>query len=115
MSEIKDLVIGTGQETVQNGDVVTVTVRSNLRDSTVIDSGAYPITFAVGRGPVVNGLQSGILGMRTGGHRRLALRSDQAFGQEGIAQVPGGTKNIYGCNPSKHFAPRKRTQIPGSC
>jgi FKBP-type peptidyl-prolyl cis-trans isomerase FkpA len=52
-----------------------------------------PFRFVVGTGNVIKGWDQGVLGMKVGGHRRLTIPADLAYGDVGAGDVipPGAT------------------------
>jgi FKBP-type peptidyl-prolyl cis-trans isomerase FkpA len=52
-----------------------------------------PLRFTVGRGEVIKGWDQGVLGMKTGGQRRLIIPAGLAYGDRGAGGVipPGAT------------------------
>ncbi|MBN1427480.1 MAG: FKBP-type peptidyl-prolyl cis-trans isomerase [Anaerolineae bacterium] len=87
--QIKDLVIGTGPE-AQSGDMVSVHYTGWLTDRTKFDSsldGGQPIEFVLGQGNVIVGWDQGVVGMKVGGKRRLAIPPDMGYGEQGAGGV----------------------------
>src|SRR5690242_21848275 len=60
---------------------------ANMLQPTVRRSGDT-VTFVLGRGNVIRGLEEGIRGMRLGGVRQLVIPSTAGFGHEGRLNVP---------------------------
>jgi peptidylprolyl isomerase len=63
-----------------------------LLDGTVFESTrdiGQPIVFVPGRTALINGLEQGVIGMRTGGTRRLIIPPELAFGSEGRRNQAG--------------------------
>ncbi|MFO0959265.1 MAG: FKBP-type peptidyl-prolyl cis-trans isomerase [Isosphaeraceae bacterium] len=86
ITRITDVKVGTGPA-VKKGDTVTVHYVGKLRDGTEFDSskkGGQPIDFPVGQGMLIRGMDTGIVGMRPGGVRRLEIPASQAYGEKGI-------------------------------
>ena len=49
--------------------------------------GRGPFTFKLGAGQVIRGWDQGVQGMKVGGHRRLVLPPDFAYGARGAGSV----------------------------
>jgi len=80
-----DLLIGQGQEAT-DGKIVEVRYTGWLAGGKKFDSTEScdkPMTFRIGAGDVIKGLDQGIAGMREGGKRRLVIPPDLGFGKQG--------------------------------
>jgi FKBP-type peptidyl-prolyl cis-trans isomerase len=75
-----DVLKGEG-ESVVCGSTVTVNYASFNENSLPLDSttGKKPMTFKVGGKQVIKGLENGVVGMRTGGKRKIAIPSSLAY------------------------------------
>ena len=97
---VDDLVTGTGP-LVEIGDVLTVNQVGWLYDSSKPDNkgqqidAANGVTFVLGAGQVISGLEQGITGMRVGGKRRIQIPPDLAFGPTGSGAVPPDTPVVF--------------------
>jgi FKBP-type peptidyl-prolyl cis-trans isomerase FkpA len=98
---ITDVTIGTGA-TVANGMNVTITYAAYLYKNgaidskgTLVDPGAQPYNFTVGAGKVIPGVDIGIVGMKVGGHRLLAIPASQAYGASGSGGVPPNSGILF--------------------
>ena len=88
---IEDITVGTG-DMVEAGQAVIVSYIGMLEDGTVFDSSEEQgenLIFTAGVGQAIEGLDIGILGMRTGGTRRLSIPSHLAFGRSGMCTSDG--------------------------
>lgn len=107
ISEFKaeDISEGSGPE-IQEGDLVEVKYRGWTYDSNKIDGkGALVFDNAtdkttlkinLGRDEILLGWQEGLLGMKTGGKRRLFIPFPMAYGEAGVGTiVPPKTDLIY--------------------
>jgi FKBP-type peptidyl-prolyl cis-trans isomerase SlpA len=67
---------------VDVGSTVTLHLALTLEDGTVAEStfGDEPLTFTMGDGTLVHGLELALYGLRPGDTQRLALYPEQAFG-----------------------------------
>ena len=84
---VKDTTVGTGPA-VKSGDTVTVHYVGTLTDGKEFDSSrkhGQPFTFEVGKGRVIKGWDAGLVGMKVGGHRKLTIPSDLAYGDRGMS------------------------------
>lgn len=67
---------------VKEGDKVRVHYTGTLEDGTVFDSseGGEPLEFQVGSGQIIEGFESGIMGMEEGEQRKLSVPPEKAYG-----------------------------------
>jgi FKBP-type peptidyl-prolyl cis-trans isomerase len=93
-----DLKIGQGQEAAE-GKIVEVHYIGWLEDGKKFDSThncPRPLTFRMGTGDTIKGLNEGISGMREGGKRRLIIPPELGFGKQGGGGViPPNATLIY--------------------
>jgi FKBP-type peptidyl-prolyl cis-trans isomerase SlpA len=80
---------------VNAGSTVTLHLSLMLEDGTVAEStfDGEPLTFVMGDGTLVHGLELALYGLRSGDTQRLALYPEQAFGPhdpERIHRLPRG-------------------------
>ncbi len=68
---------------VKSGDTVHIHYTGTLTDGTVFDSsdGRDPLTFEVGSGQIIPGLDVAIPGMAVGDKKIVEVPADQAYGQ----------------------------------
>jgi peptidylprolyl isomerase len=66
----------------KSGDMVTVEYSGSLADGTVFDSNmnATPLTFIIGQGRVIRGLEEGVTGMSRGETKTVRVPVDKAYG-----------------------------------
>ncbi|HLZ71940.1 MAG TPA: FKBP-type peptidyl-prolyl cis-trans isomerase [Dehalococcoidia bacterium] len=87
--QYQEISMGSGA-TAQPGQLVTVNYTGYLDDGTVIDrspgQSGQPVSFTLGLGQVVNGLDLGIAGMNVGGKRRIIV--PYALGYGAVGQIP---------------------------
>lgn len=100
---ITDLVAGTGTAAAA-GSFVTINYTGWLFNSSQPDNrgtqfdtsvGKTPLSFFVGFGSVIEGLDTGIVGMKVGGSRRLQIPPDLAYGSSGSGGIPGNATLIF--------------------
>ncbi|KAA0920419.1 FKBP-type peptidyl-prolyl cis-trans isomerase [Aquicoccus porphyridii] len=67
---------------VKKGDTVHIHYTGTLQDGSVFDSseGRDPLSFTVGSGQIIPGLDAAMEGMSVGDTRRVEVPSDQAYG-----------------------------------
>jgi FKBP-type peptidyl-prolyl cis-trans isomerase len=92
--KIEDLVVGEGNAVVK-GSTVTIRYdgflnRGDKFQDQVISS------FRVGRREVVAGLEHGVIGMKTGGRRRISFGPHLAYRDAGVpGTVPSNAKLVF--------------------
>lgn len=96
---MKDEVVGTG-DTAAAGDTVTVNYVGALTNGTVFDAsakhGTDGFTFTLGAGQVIKGWDQGIVGMKVGGKRMLAIPAALAYGSQAVGNViPANSPLIF--------------------
>ena len=95
--QIQDITIGTGDQ-VKSGDTVTVNYLGTLVDGTKFDS-SYdrntPFTTQIGVGQVIRGWDEGIVGMKTGGKRRLVVPAQLGYGSQSVGGIPPNSTLIF--------------------
>jgi FKBP-type peptidyl-prolyl cis-trans isomerase len=93
-----DLRPGQGQEAVE-GKIAEVHYTGWLEGGKKFDSTEdcpRPLTFRIGAGDVIKGLDEGIAGMHEGGKRRLVIPPELGFGKQGGGGViPPNATLIY--------------------
>ncbi len=94
---IQEISEGQGDGVVV-GDTITVNYIGVLPDGTVFDSSEIhgePFTFTVGQGKVIQGWEQGLLGMKEGGRRLLAIPPALGYGAQAIGQIPANATLIF--------------------
>lgn len=87
---MQDLAVGSGT-LVEEHATVSVHYTGLLADGTVFDSSiprGEPFSFTVGEHAVIRGWESGLLGMRVGGKRRLEIPPELAYGSRSTGPIP---------------------------
>jgi FKBP-type peptidyl-prolyl cis-trans isomerase SlpA len=77
------------QYSVNVGSTVTLHLAMTLEDGSVAETtfGEEPLTFTMGDGTLVHGLELALYGLRPGDTQRLALYPEQAFGLRDPARI----------------------------
>jgi len=95
---LTDLKVGQGAEATQ-GKVVDVRYTGWLVNGTKFDAseeGHPPLTFRLGAGDVIRGLDEGVTGMKEGGKRKLVIPPELGFGKTGGGGViPPNATLVY--------------------
>ncbi len=80
-----DLEMGDGPE-AKRGKLVSVYYTGKLDDGTVFDSneGKAAYMFKLGEGQVIKGWDQGLVGMKSGGKRRLIVPAKLGYGRRGV-------------------------------
>jgi FKBP-type peptidyl-prolyl cis-trans isomerase FkpA len=98
-----DLRVGTGTEAA-TGTNVTVNYTGWFYDASKTDkkgvqfdstTGGTSLTFTLGAGTVVAGFDKGIVGMRTGGVRRLIVPPSLGYGNSRYASIPPNATLVF--------------------
>ncbi len=94
--QVIDTVEGTGVG-AKPGDTLTVNYTGVLPDGTVFDSsqGREPFTFVLGSGEVIRGWDQGLIGMKVGGTRLIAIPAELAYGNRSVGQIPANASLIF--------------------
>jgi len=82
-------VSGTGNEAASGDSVIFHYWASNFNTNRYYDStGLYPQKEILGVGHYINGLEKGLLGMRTNEYAEILLTGEQAYGNMSIGILP---------------------------
>jgi FKBP-type peptidyl-prolyl cis-trans isomerase 2 len=74
--KVKDFRVGKDGATVQNGSRVEIlSTKNNILEG----FGPQPISFTIGKGEALPGLESGMIGMKKSGIRRIIVPADLAY------------------------------------
>lgn len=96
--QVIDTAEGTGV-VVKPGDTLTVQYTGVLPDGTVFDTsrqeGREPFTFVIGSGMVIQGWEQGLLGMKAGGRRLIAIPPELGYGQRSMGKIPSNATLIF--------------------
>ena len=98
-----DVVVGTG-DTAVAGATLTTDFTGWLYDPNKPDFkglqfqtsvGSTPLTFTLGSGQVIKGVDEGVAGMKVGGVRRLIIPSSLAYGNSRNGAIPPNTPLVF--------------------
>ena len=103
--QIKDVVVGTGN-TARDDSEVSIQYTGWLYDAKApdhhgakIDSSydsGRPLRFSMGANEVVEGMESGVRGMKVGGKRTIIVPSRMGYGKRGAApEVPPNSALVF--------------------
>ena len=94
--KIDDKKLGTGPGATK-GDRLSMRYIGKLEDGKVFDSNksGKPFTFTLGIKEVIQGWDTGILGMKVGGERRLTIPSKAAYGSQKLPGIPANSTLIF--------------------
>jgi FKBP-type peptidyl-prolyl cis-trans isomerase len=94
---VDDIRIGTGKE-VAEGDTVVVQYVGRTQNG-IEFANSYkkgePYAFKIGDGKVIEGLEKGVVGMRTGGTRILVIPSDLAYGNRQVGVIEPNSPLVF--------------------
>ena len=81
--------------TAKNGDTVKIHYTGTLSDGTKFDSsdGRDPLSFQLGAGQIIPGLEKEIAGMAVGDQKTVTVAADDAYGQRDPQQVQQVPRN----------------------
>ncbi len=94
---VVDITEGEG-ESAKAGDVLVVHYVGVLPDGTMFDSSVergQPFTFQLGVSSVIQGWQQGLVGMKAGGRRLLAIPSSLGYGETGQGTIPPNATLLF--------------------
>lgn len=101
---VEDKIVGSGSEwqsrnvVLRKGDRGIFDVTSALPDGTVVqktNSRTEPVLIEIDHSDEPEGFRKGVIGMRSGGVRRLTVPAKLAFGTVGATDVPANSDLIY--------------------
>jgi len=96
--KVQDLEVGTEDE-VEVGDQVVLSYRCFFPDGRIVETSEdveEPLTFVVGTGDVIKGLDMGVVGMKLGGKRGIVIPPEYAYGEAGSPpEIPPNSTLIF--------------------
>jgi hypothetical protein len=93
----QEIKVGTGSAVIA-GDTITVHYVGMFTDGRKFDSSYErnePFTFQVGAKQVMPGFEQGVLGMKTGGKRKLIIPASLAYGEKGQGPIPPNSPLVF--------------------
>ncbi len=95
---ITDAVVGTGV-VAKPGDTISVQYVGKFTDGKVFDSsqahGGKPFSFVLGAGKVIKGWDEGLVGMKVGGTRLLAIPPALGYGSRTFGPIPANSSLVF--------------------
>ncbi len=92
--QITDVKVGTGP-TAEPGDLLAVRYSGKLKDGTVFDTndkpGGHAFSVMLGQGQVIKGWDQGLVGMKVGGERKLAIPAALGYGDKPSDKIPANS------------------------
>jgi peptidylprolyl isomerase len=95
--KIEDTKVGSGPEAL-TGDAVEMNYVGRLTTGKQFDASCdrgQTFNFQLGQGRVIQGWDSGIVGMKVGGQRRLIIPSRLAYGPGGQGDIPANAGLVF--------------------
>ncbi|MDO8523782.1 MAG: FKBP-type peptidyl-prolyl cis-trans isomerase [bacterium] len=95
--QVVDVTVGVGNPVIV-GDTLTVSYAGLLTNGTVFDSSdshGAPFTFTIGQDQVIQGWEQGLLGMREGGRRLLAIPPSMGYGANAVGPIPANSVLVF--------------------
>lgn len=100
---VKTTIIKEGSgEAAKPGDVLSMNYTGKLVDGTVFDSNVdpkfnhpEPFVFVLGAGQVIQGWETGILGMKVGEKRILEISPEMGYGERSIGSIPANSTLVF--------------------
>lgn len=75
------IILGCAEQTVKNGDTVSVGYSAYYSNSTLIDNNnGAPLQFTIGNGEVVNGFNYAVIGMKVGQTKNVTIMPNEGYG-----------------------------------
>lgn len=95
--KIEESEVGTGEE-VKKGDTILIHYTGTLSDGTKFDSSydrGEPFETQIGVGAVIQGWDEGVVGMKTGGKRKLIIPPSLGYGDRQMGSIPANSTLIF--------------------
>jgi FKBP-type peptidyl-prolyl cis-trans isomerase len=93
-----DIQEGSGQ-TAKDGDCLVMKYYGTLASSgTVFDQNfdkPLALQFTLGKGDVIKGWDEGLVGIKTGGTRRIVIPADKGYGAQAAGSIPANSDLVF--------------------
>jgi hypothetical protein len=112
--QVQDVVVGTGAEVLQ-GATAEVNYTGMLDNGQVFDSSLdrhKTLVFRVGAHAVIRGWEDGVIGMKVGGTRRLAIPPDLGYGDRATGPIPADSELFFEISLVSVVPPRTAPSAP---
>lgn len=93
---IEDRKTGDGPST-KNGSKVSIRYVGKLKNGKTFDSNTKgkPFNFKIGSGECIKGMETGVLGMKAGGERRVEIPAASAYGKQSLPGIPANSDLVF--------------------
>lgn len=94
---IDDVVLGSGVEATVD-DTVTVHYVGTLQNGQQFDNSytrGESFSFTLGENRVIEGWETGVLGMKVGGERILVIPPEMAYGSKNVGPIPANSTLVF--------------------
>lgn len=93
---VQDEVVGKGVA-AKTGDTVVLNYTGKFQDGSVFDTsvGKAPISFTLGQGQVIPGMEQGLAGVQAGGKRMIVIPPSLAYGENDYGPIPGNSTLVF--------------------
>jgi FKBP-type peptidyl-prolyl cis-trans isomerase len=113
----EDVKVGTGRA-AQVGDTISVTYTGKLKNGTTFDTNdkpdGKPFRFKLGAGSVIKGWDQGLVGVKQGGERKLAIPASLGYGSKDQAKIPANSDLYFDVKVITVITPEDLTQVTRS-
>lgn len=95
--ELEDIIVGDGAEATPGSTIAAHYVGVSWSTGEEFDASwnrGQPLSFTVGVGQVIQGWDTGLLGMKVGGRRRITIPPHLGYGDRGAGNVIKGGETL---------------------
>lgn len=94
--QFQDVILGQGTE-IKPGNKIDIFYTVRLINGDVVDSNANssPLSFVLGQGHIIPGLEIGLLGMKVGGKRVVVIPPELGYGNQDLGPIPANSTLIF--------------------